>query len=227
MKTIYVGLVAAGLLLTACGQQMAATPTAASDENICLTGTEFVPGETIFLGSTADFAAILRTTKGGFESSATLYLILPDGSFPPSGSVLPKEGETIRMEWKNLVGVTIANCDGRYRYTGFVREVELPARDACAADFGGPLKPWPFSDRILLYRPGGLEEVWLFSGSSSSLSLLRRNSDNRVAGLDVTRPLDGKSTLTLMPVAGGGTLEVTIKNCAQALYYQAVWVAGG
>ncbi|MFZ2202662.1 MAG: hypothetical protein WAV56_04720 [Microgenomates group bacterium] len=223
MKTILVGLLAAGWLLAACSPRIIADPQGESgDENLCLSGTEFVPGETIFLGATAEFSAVLKT-GGTFEPWATLMVTLPDGSYPFSLSVLPRNGEVETVEWGNWVGVVIANCSERYYYRSFINEVVMPQRDDCGIGYGGPMKPWPFANEILVFRSASREEVWLVSGSSGEPALLGLTAEGRLTeSIVFERSLTGQTVTTAIPAAGG-TLMVTLKNCQKVLYYAANW----
>ena len=224
MKTIFVWLLAASWLLSACGPQLEATPKVASSASICSTGTEFTPGDKVDLGETAEFSAVLDTS-GGSNPSATMMVILPETEFPSSGGVLPKDGKVSIISWGTRVVVRVANCGGRYYYSAELAEAVDPNRDTiCGAGFAGPTKSWPFLDRILLYRPGNSEEVWLYTGSGDP-TLMRFNEGQATGSGLVKRPLDGKTVQMEVPVTGG-KLTVVIKNCSQVLYYNASWRAG-
>lgn len=226
MKTYSIWLLVASLAISACGPFQTNTPTkSGADKNLCKSGKEFTAGETIELGETADFAAVLFTRDGSFEDDATLTVLLPDGSFSPSGSVLPKEGETGNLRWPKRVEVEVANCGGRYFYESTIYEVAPPRRDqTCADGFAGPTKPWPFFNEILLYRPGNGDTVWLYFGMGAP-SLAEFVEGKLADSFEMVRPLDGESETAEISLARGGVLGVTLKNCHETLYYKAEWRA--
>lgn len=211
------------LLLTACG--LISPFGKKSVEDLCLTGKEFVAGEVVDLGRTAGFAAVLSTYDGHSEDSATLVILLPDGEFSPSGSVLPQEGKTTTLEWGKLVVVTVKNCFGRYYYTVDLTAPDEPVRDpVCGAGFGGPAKRFPFFDQILLFRPRSGEEVWLFTGIGDPV-LIGMGVDGSMTSVEVELPNAGQTTISQIPTEIG-VLEVAVKNCGQLIYYAATWRYG-
>lgn len=209
------------LLLTACGPT--SPPGEDSVENLCLTGKkEFVAGEILDLGATTEFSAALYTHDGHSRDSATLKILLPDGEFSPSGSVLPQEDKTATLSWGEWVIVTVKNCSGRYFYLAELVEPEVPVRDAvCGAGFGGPAKRFPFFDQILLFRPRNGEEVWLYTGIGSPV-LIGIGTDGSMTSVEVERPDAGQTTIALIPTETG-VLEVAVRNCDQLFYYAATW----
>lgn len=119
----------------------------------------------------------------------------------------------------------MANCGNRYYYRGFINEVVMPQRDDCGIGYGGPLKPWPFANEILVFRSTSREEVWLVSGSSGEPALISLTAEGKLTEAIVfERSLAGQTVTTAIPAAGG-TLVVTLKNCQQVLYYAADWRA--
>lgn len=217
MKTTTYLILVAGLLLTACGKQGGALPDVGVEAvKLCESGAELTLGEDIYLGQTEDFGAVLQTHAGS-DPSATLLIVLADGQFPFSGSVLPKNGQVKTLAWGTRASVTIANCGGRYFYSAVLNEVLDSVRDDCADGFGGPTKAWPFRDEVILFRPGGPEEVWFVNGSQG-LVLLRLNQGNLIDAVNPKRPLDGQTSLTKIGV-DQGTVVVVLKNCHETLWY--------
>ncbi len=221
MKMIFFRLLLAGLVLAACSPKTAATPEVTS---VCETGTRFVPGESIILEENQDYTATLLTF-GGIRPNGQIWVDVYGGGFPPSGADFPsKEGEVKTLNWRPYIQIGVGLCGGEYFYSAVVVERAEPVRDSvCGAGFGGPTKQFPFSDRILLFRSLDHQEVWLVTGIGSPV--LIGHTPEGMIGVEVERPLEGQTTVSVIP-AGTGTLEVAIKNCDQILYYAAVWRYG-
>jgi|CXWL01.1.fsa_nt_gi hypothetical protein len=210
----------AGLLLSACGKVTVELDSA----TICQTGTKFVPGDTVVLGETADYAAVMMTF-GGIRPSGSLQILLPaDSIFSPSGSDLPDEdGEFSDLEWGSRVLVQVARCGGEFFYLATVNEVPEPVRDqVCAGDFGGPMKSWPFHDEAILFRPGDGRELWFVTGIGDP-GLISVAADGGISVTMIERPTEGRTVTTFVDVGGGEKVAVGVRNCQQVLYYRAVW----
>lgn len=218
MKKCLFWLLAASLVLAACGPQTAVTPEVI---NPCVDGTGFTPGDQVILGTTEDFRAVLDTWSG-LRPGGTVTVVLPDIAFPAAGAEFKAEGEVQRLAWGKRVQVWVALCDGVYRYLAKVESTRVEYDPACVGDFLAKSKPWPFFDEILLFRPAVTdEEVWLYSGAMVT-TLAYFGEGVLVKDVKLDRPRAGNTAVTLLDVASG-TVTVVLKNCQETLFYKAYW----